>query len=181
MIGKKFAQKAAGLCNKVLCFDAYPSNDWIKTIPNAEYVELDHLLANSNFISIHVPLLPTTHHLINKENIGKMRKHVILINTSRGEIVNTPDLVEALKSGRIFGCALDVFEGEKAFIFKDCSEKGLDSLPEIKEMANMHNVIISSHVAFYTDESIRQITEKTLSNFDGFAGKEELDEKAFMA
>ncbi len=181
MIGKKCVQKVAGLCSRVLCYDAYPAHDWIKTIPNAEYVELDKLLAESHMISIHVPLLPTTHHLINTESIAKMKKHVILINTSRGEIVNTPDLVDALKSGRIFGCALDVFEGEKAFIFKDCSEKGLDQLPEIKELSQMHNVIISSHVAFYTDESIRQITEKTLSNFEGFSGKEEMDEKAYVA
>jgi len=87
-----------------------------------------------------------------------MKKHVILINTSRGEIVNTADLVEALKNGRLFGAALDVFEGERMFIFKDCSEKGFDELPELQELAGMTNVIISSHVAFYTDESIRQVT-----------------------
>ncbi len=181
LIGKKTVQKIAGLVNKVLCFDAYPSKDWIKTIPNAEYVELEYLLANSNFISIHVPLLPDTHHLINKDTISKMKKHVILINTSRGEIVNTPDLLQALRDKRIFGCALDVFEGEKAFIFKDMSEKGFEDFPDLKEMSEMHNVIISSHVAFYTDESIRQITEKTLNNYEGFIGKQELDEKAFVA
>ncbi len=181
MIGKKFAQKVHGLCSKVLCYDAYPSPDWIKTIPNAEYVELDYLLENANFISIHVPLLPTTHHLINKDTIAKMKKHVILINTSRGEIVHTHDLVEGLETKKIFGCALDVFEGEKAFIFKDCSEKGLDQLPDVKHLSSMDNVIISSHVAFYTDESIRQITEKTLSNFEGFLGSDNIDEKAFVA
>ncbi len=181
MIGKKFVQKVAGLCSKVICFDAYPSHDWIKTIPNAEYVELDYLFENSNFISIHVPLLPTTHHLINKDTIAKMKKHAIIINTSRGEIIQTHDLVEGLKTGAVFGCALDVFEGEKAFIFKDCSEKGLEELPDVKQLADMHNVIISSHVAFYTDESIRQITEKTLSNYEGFIGKEEPDEKAYVA
>ena len=102
-----------------MCFDAYPAEDWIKTIPNAEYVPLEKLLAESNIISIHVPLLPETHHLINAENIDKMKKNVIIVNTSRGEIVNTADLVNGLKSKKIFGVALDVFEGEKAFMFKD--------------------------------------------------------------
>ena len=76
------------------------------------------MLTNSNVISVHVPLLPETRHLINKESIAKMKKNVILVNTSRGEVIHTADLVEGLKSGKIFGAALDVFEGEKAFIFK---------------------------------------------------------------
>ena len=181
LIGKKTVQKIAGLCKEVLCFDAYPANDWIKTIPNARYVEMDFLLQNSNIISIHVPLLPDTKYLINKDTIAKMKKHVILINTSRGEIVKTPDLVDGLKNGKIFGASLDVFEGEKAFIFKDMTEKGFKDFPELEELSKMHNVIVSSHVAFYTDESIRQITEKTLSNFLGFSGKEEMDDKAFVA
>lgn len=103
------------------------------------------------------------------------------VNTSRGEIVNTPDLVDGLKSGKIFGVALDVFEGEKAFMFKDMTKTGYENYPELQDLTSMDNVIISSHVAFYTDESITQITEKTLSNFHGFNGTEELDEKAFVA
>ena len=98
-----------------------------------------------------------------------------------GEIVNTPDLVEGLKSGKIFGVALDVFEGEKAFMFKDMTKVGYEHYPELQELTSMHNVIISSHIAFYTDESVKQITEKTLSNFEGFIGKSEVDEKAFVA
>ena len=174
-------QKISGLVSKVLCYDAFPANDWIKTIPNATYVGLDQLLTEANIISIHVPLLPDTHHLINADSIAKMQKNVILVNTSRGEIVNTPDLVDGLKSGRIFGAALDVFEGEKAFMFKDMTKVGYEHYPELQDLSEMHNVIISSHVAFYTDESLRQITEKTLGNFRGFLQKEDLDEKAFVA
>ena len=181
LIGKKCVQKISGLVSKVLCFDAYPANDWIKTIPNAEYVPLEQLLAEANIISIHVPLLPETHHMINTENINKMKKDVIIVNTSRGEIVNTPDLVEGLKSGKIFGVALDVFEGEKAFMFKDMTKVGYEHYPELQELTSMHNVIISSHIAFYTDESVKQITEKTLRNFKGFIGESEVDEKAFVA
>ena len=72
-----------GLVSKVLCFDAYPSEDWIKTIPNAEYVPLEQLLEQSNIISIHVPLLPQTHHMINKETIAKMPKNVIIVSCSK--------------------------------------------------------------------------------------------------
>ena len=103
------------------------------------------------------------------------------VNTSRGEIVNTPDLVEGLKSGKIFGVALDVFEGEKAFMFKDMTKVGYEHYPELHQLTDMNNVIISSHVAFYTDEAVKQITEKTVSNFEGFVGKTDLDEKAFVA
>ena len=181
LIGKKCVQKISGLVSKVLCFDAYPAEDWIKTIPNAKYVPLEQLLAESNIISIHVPLLPETHHLINAENIDKMKKNVIIVNTSRGEIVNTTDLVNGLKSKKIFGVALDVFEGEKAFMFKDMTKVGYEHYPDLQELTSMDNVIISSHIAFYTDESVRQITEKTLSNFEEFVGKKELDEKAFLA
>ena len=116
-----------------------------------------------------------------QESIAKMRKNVIIVNTSRGEVVNTPDLVDGLRSGKVFGVALDVFEGEKAFMFKDMTQKGYENYPELQELASMHNVIISSHVAFYTDESIRQITQKTLDNFEGFTGVSELDEKSFVA
>lgn len=102
------------------------------------------------------------------------------MNTSRGEIVNTPDLVDGLKSGKIFGVALDVFEGEKAFMFKDMTKVGYEHYPELQDLVSFRNVIISSHIAFYTDESVKQITEKTLSNFTGFTGKTDLDEKAFV-
>ena len=185
LIGRKTAEKISGLCRRVLCVDAYPNADWIKGLANAEYVPLERLLAESDVISIHVPLLPDTRHLIDASAIGKMRKHVIVVNTSRGEVVATGDLVAALKAGKIFGAALDVFEGEKAFIYKDVSGSGgFRDFPELDELSKMSNVILSSHVAFYTDESVRQITEKTLANFEQFFAEgdtAELDETAFVA
>ena len=81
LIGKKTVQKISGLVSKVLCYDAFPAQDWIANIPNAEYVSLEELLTRSNIISIHVPLLPETHHMINKENIAKMPKNVIIVST----------------------------------------------------------------------------------------------------
>ena len=165
---------------QVVCYDAYPNKDWIKSVPNAEYVSLDELYSQSHVISIHVPLLKETRHLIDQAAIEKMHQNVILVNTSRGEVVDTGALVDGLRSGKVFGVALDVFEGEKAFMFKDMSEKGFANHPELEELANMHNVIMSSHIAFYTDESVRQITEKTFENFDGFIQKGILDEQALV-
>ena len=80
MIGKKCVQKISGLVSKVLCFDAFPANDWIATIPNAEYVTMDELFEKSHVISVHVPLLPETHHLINKDTIAKMQENVIIVS-----------------------------------------------------------------------------------------------------
>ena len=80
LIGKKTVQKISGLVSKVLCYDAFPNQDWIANVPNAEYVSLEELLTRSNIISIHVPLLPETHHMINKETIAKMPKNVIIVS-----------------------------------------------------------------------------------------------------
>ena len=180
LIGKKMARKISGLVDKVLCFDVYPDNEWIKTINNAEYTNMDTLLRNSDFISIHVPLLPQTHHLINEEAFSKMKQNCILVNTSRGEIVEIPALIKALESGKLWGCALVVFEGEKKYIFHDQSKEGFRDHPDLGRLAMMDNVILSSHIAFYTDQAVDQITQKTLENFLGFVGKGPKDEKAFV-
>ena len=99
LIGRMTAKKISGLVDKVLCFDVYPDEEWIKTIGNGEYVDLDMVLSQSDFISIHVPLLPQTHHLINEDAFQKMKENVILVNTSRGEIIEIPALIKALESG----------------------------------------------------------------------------------
>ena len=180
LIGRKTAKKVSGLVDRVLCYDVFPDNDWIKTIGSAEYADLDSVLQNSDFISIHVPLLPQTFHLINETAFDKMKDGVILINTSRGEIVEIPALIRALESGKLWGCALDVFEGEKKYIFHDQSKKGFREHPDLGRLAEMDNVILSSHIAFYTDQAVEQITAKTLENYLGFIGKGSIDDKAFV-
>ena len=150
-IGRQFAEKMSGLVREIICFDKFPNNEWIKKLPNGRYAKDENeLFASAHIISIHVPLLPETKHLINQENIEKMKDGVLIVNTSRGEIIATHDLVEAIKSGKVGGAALDVFEVEKDFIeYQD-------------------NVIISGLVAFYTDESIHEIASKTIKNLEGF-------------
>jgi len=180
LIGKKCVQKISGLVEKVLCFDAFTDPEWIKTVPNAEYTDMDTLLKNSDFISIHVPLLPQTHHMINEDAFSKMKQDVVLVNTSRGEIVHLPSLIKALEEKKLWGVALDVFEGEKKYIFHDKSKAGFRDDPDLNRLAQFEHVILSSHIAFYTDQAVEQITAKTLSNYQGFMGKEPRDEKAFI-
>ena len=112
--------KATHFSIQVICYDAYPGHEWIKSIPNAECVDLERLLSHSNVISIHVPLVKETYHMIDESAISKMKDDVILVNTSRGEVVKTSAIAQGLKSEKIFGVALDVFEGEKELIFKSC-------------------------------------------------------------
>jgi len=180
LIGRKAAAKVSGLVEKVLCFDVYPDHEWIKTIPNASYVDMDTLLRSSHFITIHVPLLPQTHHLINEEAFAKMKDDVVLVNTSRGEIVHLPSLIKALEEKKMWGVALDVFEGEKKYIFHDQSKSGFRDDPLLGKLSQFDHVILSSHIAFYTDQAVEQITSKTLSNYEGFLGKQPKDEKAYV-
>ena len=175
-----YQTKATHFSMQVICYDAYPDHEWMKSIPNAEYVDLEQLLSHSNVISIHVPLLKETHHMINESAISNLKDDVILVNTSRGEVVKTSAIAQGLKSRKIFGVALDVFEGEKELIFKDMTRSGFENHPELQELSCMDNVIMSSHIAFYTDESVRQITEKTFQNFKTYVQNEDLDEKAFV-
>jgi len=180
LIGKKAAMKISGLVEKVICFDAFPDHEWIKTIPNASYEDLDTVLRTSDFITIHVPLLPQTHHMINEEAFAKMKQDVVLVNTSRGEIVHIPSLIKALEAKKMWGVALDVFEGEKKYIFHDKSQDKFRDDPDLGRLAQFEHVILSSHIAFYTDQAVEQITAKTLSNYKGFMGQEPLDDKAFI-
>jgi len=180
LIGKKAVAKMSGLVEQVLCFDAYPDAEWVNTVRNASYTDLDTLLRKSDFISIHVPLLPSTHHLINEEAFAKMKDEVILVNTSRGEIIHIPSLIKALEAKKMWGVALDVFEGEKKYIFHDQSSAGFRDDPDLAKLVKFEHVILSSHIAFYTDQAVEQITAKTLSNYQGFMGKEEKDEKAYV-
>ena len=131
-------------------------------------------------LSVHVPLLPQTHHLLNQKAFDKMKKNAVLVNTSRGEIVHLPSLIEALRSKKLWGAALDVFEGEKNFIFHDKSKQGFKHHPHLAELATFENVILSSHIAFYTDQAVHQITAKTLENYEAFLGITEMDKKAFV-
>ncbi|MBI4983435.1 hydroxyacid dehydrogenase [Candidatus Woesearchaeota archaeon] len=173
-IGKHVVRIAKGLDMNVLAFDAFPNPQLAKEI-EFTYVSMDKLLKDSDIVTLHVPYLPQTHHLINKKSFSKMKKGAYLINTSRGGIVDTDALVEALKSGRLAGAGLDVLEEEselaeeRELVSKDFPQKcNLKTLIENHILLTMPKVIVTPHNAFNTHEALMRILQTTIDSINGF-------------
>jgi D-lactate dehydrogenase len=164
-IGAIFAKLMLGFGCKVMAFDKFP-NDELKTL-GIEYSNLDALFKNSDIISLHCPLTPETNHLINKNNISIMKQGVMLINTSRGKLVDTNDAIEALKTGQIGYLGIDVYEQEEKLFFKDLSEIIITD-DRIARLMSFPNVLVTAHQAFFTDNALSQIASTTLQNIEGF-------------
>ncbi len=161
-IGKVFIEIMKGFGAKVIAYDLY-KDEKAATEIEFEYVSLNSLYKESDIISIHCPLTPETDNMINKDSIKKMKDGVIIINTSRGKLVNTNDLIEELSSGKIGGVGLDVYDNEGEYFLKDLSgsykrDKNLSLL------ISMPNVIITSHQAFFTNEALNKIASDTCNN-----------------
>ncbi|KAJ3018876.1 UNVERIFIED_CONTAM: hypothetical protein HDU68_010934 [Siphonaria sp. JEL0065] len=174
-IGQCFIKIMLGYGCKVVCYDAYPSKE-VATWENVKYVTLDELYAQSRIISLHAPLLPETKHMINAESLAKMQKGVVLINTSRGGLVDTQSLINALKSGHVSSAGLDVYENEKALFFEDHSLTIMEDDSYVRLMS-FPNVIVTGHQAFLTEEALEKIGSVTMENVrqrfvDGKRGKE---------
>jgi D-lactate dehydrogenase len=175
-IGLNSLQIARGFSMNTLAYDAKPHPE-LEEQYGFHYADLDTILANADVISLHAPLLPATHHIINKATLAKMKPSAILINTARGELVDTGALLEALDNGRLGGAVLDVVEGETLLHYHE--ETALlrsDILPEdtlrhsveISVLKKMPNVIISPHNAFNTVEAIGRINHTTAQNIIDF-------------
>ena len=165
-IGAHFAKimKCMG-CN-VLAYDLYP-NEELRNL-GIHYVNLDALFEASQIISLHCPLNEETRHLINRDTFAKMKDGVMLINTSRGALIDTADAVEALKSGRLGYLGIDVYEQEEQLFFQDLSEHIIqDDL--ITRLISFPNVLITAHQGFLTSEALTQIASTTLDNISAFA------------
>lgn len=161
-IGQIFIGIAKGFGMKVIAYDLYPNKNL-----DVEYVELDELLRRSEMISVHIPLNEQTKYLINDQTIQKMRDGVYLVNTSRGGVIDTQALIRGLKSGKIKGAGLDVYEEESSLFFEDMSDTIIhDDVLSI--LVNLPNVILTSHQAFLTEEALANIAQVTLSNLDTF-------------
>jgi len=152
-------------CN-ILCYDLYPNKELSGT-KNVKYVELDELYAASDAISIHAPLTDKTKHMINHDAVSKMKKGVIVVNTSRGALVDTKALVDGLTSGQIGSAGLDVYEQESKYFFEDRSSEIIQD-PLLARLQSLGNVIITGHQAFLTREAINNIAETTLKNIKLF-------------
>jgi D-lactate dehydrogenase len=170
-IGQVTGQILRGFGMRVLAYDLFPNHEWAKET-GVEYAEaVSVLLRNSDVISLHTPLTPETKYLIRAETIELMRPGSILINVSRGALVDTKALIGGLKSGRLAGVGLDVYEEEEGIFFEDLSGEVLHD-DELARLLTFPNVLITSHQAFLTREALTEIACTTAGNIAALAGQE---------
>lgn len=165
-IGSTFCKIMSGFGCRVLAFDSNPNLALSKEL-GVHYVELDQLLRQSDVISLHVPLNPATHHMIDARAFSIMKPCAMLINTGRGALIDTHALVAALKSGRLGSAGLDVYEEEEAVFFRDLSDRVLKD-DTLVRLLTFPNVVLTSHQAFLTQEALQNIAETTLQNISDF-------------
>lgn len=159
-IGRTVIRHLAGFGCRILAYDIY-ENEEVKQY--AQYVDKDTLLTQSDIITLHVPFLDENYHFIGKSELSKMQDGAILINTARGELVDTAALIEAIESGKIGAAALDVLEDEAGLYYKDLTEQPLPNR-ERAVLSGFPNVILTPHVAFYTERSIESMVRCTFES-----------------
>ena len=165
-IGRIFIDICRGFSMKVIAYDRFPAPD-----SGIEYVTLDELFERSDIISLHCPLTDETRHLVNAASISKMKKGVVIVNTSRGALIDAEALLEGIKDRRIGAACLDVYEEEADVFFEDRSGHILnDEL--LSRLISMPNVIVTSHQAFLTEEALHNIAETTVNNILSFFEKD---------
>lgn len=157
-IGQAFSRIVKGFGCKLIAYDPFADQTQYSDIA---FAELDQVLAQADIISLHCPLTPDNHHLINADTISRMKKGVTIINTSRGGLIKTIDVIEALKSGQIGNLAIDVYEQEEKIFFKDLSAEIITD-DMIQRLMSFPNVLVTGHQAFFTEEALDQIAAVTL-------------------
>ncbi len=165
-IGMVFAEILQGFGCRLLGYDAYP-NPHFPRLKRAEYVTLEELYAQSDIISIHCPLLPETHHLIDANALAKMKPGVILINVSRGALMDTAAMIKGLKSQKIGALGLDVYEEEEELFFQDLSQEIIQD-DVFQRLLTFPNVLVTGHQAFFTQEALTEIATTTIYNISDF-------------
>lgn len=161
-IGRIAAEILRGFRAEVLAHDPFPSPEWAAR-NGVVYTDLARLLAMSDVVSLHAPLTPDTFHMLDARALARMKPGAYLVNTSRGKLIETAALIEALKSGRLGGVALDVYEEEEGVFFEDLSGQVLQD-DELSRLLTFHNVLITSHQAFLTHEGLTEIARVTTRN-----------------
>ena len=164
-IGQIFCKIMSGFGVTILAYDPFP-NPAVHAF-GVRYVSLDELLTQSDVISLHTPLTPETNHLINAKTLAQMKRGVMLINTSRGALIDTPSTIEALKSGQLGYLGLDVYEEEGDLFFEDLSGTVLQD-DVFARLLTFPNVVITGHQAFFTQNALENIADTTLSNITAF-------------
>ena len=163
-IGAIFAKIMRGFGTRVLAFDPYPNPDLVAV----EYGSLEALLSQSDVVSLHCPLTPETQHLMNAESLQRLKRGAMLVNTSRGALIDTPAAIEALKSGQIGALALDVYEEEGDLFFENLSNSVIQD-DVFSRLLTFPNVLITGHQAFFTREALENIARTTLQNVAAFS------------
>lgn len=164
-IGTIFAQLLSGFGMTVLGYD--PEANPSFTGAGGNYVSLGELLHLSDIVSLHCPLIPQTYHTINADSLQTMKPGVMIINTSRGALVDATAMIDALKSGRIGALGLDVYEKEANFFYEDLSDSIIQD-DTLQRLISFPNVLVTSHQAYFTDTAMRNIAETTISNLTAF-------------
>lgn len=168
-IGQIFGNIGKGYGMKVLAYDKYP-NDSL----DVEYTDLETLYKECDIISMHCPLLKDTHHMINAESINQMKDGVMIINTSRGGLIDSESLIDAIKTRKVGAAGLDVYEEESDYFFEDFSDEIITD-DVLARLLSFNNVLVTSHQAFFTKEALSNISRTTLDNIKAFDSGEELD------
>lgn len=163
-IGTVFAGIMAGFGCRILATDPYPNDD-VRQI--GEYVDHDRLFAESDIIALHAPLTPETYHLIDAAALAKMRRGVMIINTSRGALIDTAAVIEALKEGHVGNLGIDVYEEEADLFFEDLSGEMIQD-DVFARLLTFPNVFVTAHQAFFTEEALTRIAETTIANISSF-------------
>ncbi len=165
-IGRTFAQLLSGFGMAILAYDKYPDEQWAAE-HSVRYVQPAELYRESDIISLHCPLTPETHHLINDSAIVEMKPGIMIINTSRGPLIDTDAVIDGLKSGKIGNLGLDVYEEESSLFYADLSDQVIQD-DTFMRLLTFPNVLITAHQAFFTREAISNIATTTLANISEF-------------
>lgn len=161
-IGRTFIDICRGFGMRVLAYDKFPAKD-----SGLDYVELDTLLRESDVISLHCPLTPDTRHILNRDAFSKMKKGVFILNTSRGALIDSEALLDALNSRTVGSAGLDVYEEEANLFYEDRSDTIIHD-DTLALLVSRPNVILTAHQAFLTEEALHNIAEETIKNLDAF-------------
>lgn len=164
-IGKAFCNILKGFGCRIYAYDIYPNQDLISQ--GVTYASLEETLADADIVSLHCPLTETTRHLINAETLKLFKPGAMLVNTSRGGLINTADVIEALKNRQVGYLGLDVYEQEGKLFFHDLSEDVIED-DLIMRLISFPNVLVTSHQGFFTHEAMEQIAQTTFANIDAF-------------
>ncbi|WP_337742713.1 2-hydroxyacid dehydrogenase [Fusobacterium gonidiaformans] len=172
-IARIFIKIMRGFDARVIAYDPYPNETFAKDL-GYEYVDLDTLYRESDIISLHCPLTRENTYLINRESMKKMKDGVMIVNTGRGRLIDTIDLIEALKDKKVGAAALDVYEEEAGYFFEDMSSSVIED-DILGRLLSFNNVLLTSHQAYFTKEAFRDITLTTLENIRSFLQGKELE------